>query len=53
MFYYDELSLKEIIEVTNLSEANIKVKLPRSRKKLLTIVKENVEPELINHYGRK
>ena len=53
MFYYDELSLKEIIEVTNLSEANIKVKLHRARKKLLTIVKENVEPELINHYGRK
>ena len=53
MFYYDELSLKEIIEVTELSEANIKVKLHRARKKLLTIVEENVEPEIINHYGRK
>lgn len=53
MFYYDELSLKEIIEVTQLSEANIKVKLHRARKKLLAIVEGNVEPELINYYGRK
>ena len=53
LFYYEELSLKEITEVTSLSEANIKVKLHRARKKLLTIVKENVEPEIINHYGRK
>jgi RNA polymerase sigma-70 factor (ECF subfamily) len=53
MFYYDELSLKEILEVTSLSEANVKVKLHRARKKLLTIVKENVEPEMIANYGRK
>lgn len=53
MFYYDELSLKEIIEVTNLSEANLKVKLHRARKKLLTIVEKNIEPEMIENYGRK
>lgn len=53
MFYYDELSLKEIVEVTNLSEANLKVKLHRARKKLLTIVEKNVEPEFIENYGRK
>lgn len=53
LFYFEELSLKEIIEVTDLSEANVKVKLHRARKHLLTIVKNNVEPELINHYGRK
>jgi RNA polymerase sigma factor (sigma-70 family) len=53
MFYFDELSLKEIIEVTSLSEANLKVKLHRARKRLLAIVEENVEPELISHYGRK
>ena len=52
MFYYDELSLKEIIDVTQLSEANIKVILHRARKKLVTIVQENVAPEIINHYGR-
>ena len=53
MFYYDELSLKEIIEITSLSEANVKVKLHRARKKLLAIVEQDVEPEIINHYGRK
>tara|TARA_R110001606_G_C15064065_1_gene615140 strand:- start:216 stop:377 length:162 start_codon:yes stop_codon:yes gene_type:complete len=53
MFYYDELSLKEITEITSMSEANLKVKLHRARKKLLTIVKENVVPEMIENYGRK
>ena len=52
LFYYKELSLKEIIEVTSLSEANLKVKLHRARKKLLGIVQQRVEPEIINHYGR-
>lgn len=53
MFYYEELSLKEITEVTDFSESNLKVKLHRARKKLLTIVKENVAPEIIENYGRK
>ena len=53
MFYYDALSLKEIVEVTSLSEANVKVKLHRSRKRLLTIVEENVAPEIISYHGRK
>lgn len=52
-FYFKELSLKEIMEVTSMSESNIKVKLHRARKRLLNIVKDTVEPELINHYGRK
>tara|TARA_R110001632_G_scaffold43376_1_gene109958 strand:+ start:110492 stop:111076 length:585 start_codon:yes stop_codon:yes gene_type:complete len=53
LFYYKELSLKEIMEVTSLSQANLKVKLHRARKKLLIIVQERVEPEIISHYGRK
>ena len=53
MFYFEELSLKEIVEVTDFSEANVKVKLHRARKSLLSIVEKKVEPELINHYGRK
>lgn len=51
-FYFKELSLKEIVEITAMSEANVKVKLHRARKKLLSIVKNNVEPEMISHYGR-
>ncbi|MCF2874189.1 MULTISPECIES: RNA polymerase sigma factor [unclassified Tenacibaculum] len=53
MFYFEELSLKEIIELTEFSESNVKVKLHRARKRLLTIVEKKVEPELIKHYGRK
>lgn len=53
LFYFKELSLKEIIEITTLSESNVKVKLHRARKQLLAIVKKDVEPEIINHYGRK
>ncbi|MFY0603484.1 MAG: sigma-70 family RNA polymerase sigma factor [Flavobacteriaceae bacterium] len=53
MFYYEELSLKEIIEVTSLSQTNLKVKLHRARKKLLAIVQNRVEPEIISHYGTK
>ncbi len=52
LFYFKELSLKEIKDVTSYSESNIKVKLHRARKRLLAIVKDKVEPELINHYGR-
>ncbi|MGG8497634.1 RNA polymerase sigma factor [Tenacibaculum sp. TC6] len=52
-FYYEELSLKEIVAITELTEANVKVKLHRARKRLLTIIEKRVEPELINHYGRK
>lgn len=52
MFYYDELSLKEICEITLLSESNVKVKLHRARKRLLTIVERTVEPEIISQYGK-
>jgi RNA polymerase sigma-70 factor (ECF subfamily) len=51
-FYYKEFSLKEIMEVTQLSEANIKVKLHRGRKHLLAIVKDKFEPEMISQYGK-
>ena len=52
-FYFKELSLKEIVTITSISETNVKVKLHRARKKLLSIVKNTVEPEIINHYGRR
>jgi predicted DNA-binding protein YlxM (UPF0122 family) len=52
LFYYKELSLKEVIDITQFSEAKVKVKLHRGRKHLLSIVKEKVEPEMIAHYGK-
>ncbi|MEP0985426.1 RNA polymerase sigma factor [Ekhidna sp.] len=40
LFYYQELSLLEICEVTDLTHSNVKILLHRSRKKLLGILKE-------------
>jgi RNA polymerase sigma factor (sigma-70 family) len=38
MFYTDELSIEEVSEVTGLSQANVKVKLHRIRKKLYVLL---------------
>ena len=45
-FYFKELSLKEIVEVTSMSEANVKVKLHRARKKLYGILRQIPKEEL-------
>ncbi|MEZ4903530.1 MAG: sigma-70 region 4 domain-containing protein [Spirosomataceae bacterium] len=34
MYYIDESSIKEIVEITGLSESNVKIKLFRARKEL-------------------
>ena len=44
LFYIDESSIQEIVEITGLSESNVKVKLYRGRKQL----KENLEGLLHN-----
>ena len=38
LFYFEELSIKEIGKVTGLTEDNVKVKLHRSRKKLYDLL---------------
>ncbi len=48
LFYFEELPIKEISKVVNLSEDNIKIKLFRSRKKLATILKHVIEPKTID-----
>ena len=53
LFYFEEQSLKEIREILNLSESNIKVKLHRARKKLFTIFKNSVEHEIYSHYEQR
>lgn len=50
LYYFEDLSLDEIATVVNLEANNIKVKLFRSRKKLMTIFKERLEPEIIAYY---
>lgn len=50
LFYFEEQSLEEIANIIGLTANNVKVKLFRSRKKLATIMKQQLEPEIINHY---
>jgi len=50
LFYFEEQSLEEISTIVNLTANNVKVKLFRSRKKLATIIKQRLQPELISHY---
>ena len=53
LYYFEELSLEEISKVVNLTANNVKVKLFRSRKKLTAILKEQLEPEIIESYERE
>jgi|TARA_R100000479_G_scaffold33554_4_gene14232 RNA polymerase sigma-70 factor (ECF subfamily) len=52
LYYFDELSVKEIAVITKLTEDNIKIKLYRSRKKLFTLLKEYIQPEIANTNGK-
>ena len=51
LFYLDERSLKEIAIVMDQSVNNLKVKLHRSRKRLMLSLKNQLEPEIIARYG--
>jgi RNA polymerase sigma-70 factor (ECF subfamily) len=46
LFYYEELSLEEIAEVTGLSSSNIRIKLHRSRKKMYQVLKDSLKSEV-------
>ncbi len=52
MFYYDELSLKEISEVVKQKPNTVKVKIHRGRQKLMEILRQQLEPEIISSYER-
>ncbi|NRA92219.1 MAG: sigma-70 family RNA polymerase sigma factor [Psychroserpens sp.] len=53
LYYFDDLSLDEISEVVGMNNNAIKVKLFRSRKKLATLLKQHLEPEMIEYYERE
>ncbi len=53
LYYFDDLSLDEISKVVGINANAIKVKLFRSRKKLAKLLKEQLEPEIIEHYERE
>lgn len=50
LYYFEEQSLEEISKVMGITPNNVKVKLFRSRKKLASILKERLEPEIIEYY---
>ncbi len=53
LHYFEELSLKEISEVMQITVDNVKVRLFRSRKRLATILTHRLEPEILRNYGKK
>lgn len=53
LFYYEELSLSEISKVIGLDANNVKVKLFRARRRLATILKERLEPAILENYGQR
>ncbi|MCF6307931.1 MAG: sigma-70 family RNA polymerase sigma factor [Flavobacteriaceae bacterium] len=52
LFYFEEQSIKEIAVITDLSEENIKIKLYRSRKKMFTLLKQNILPKYTETNGK-
>jgi RNA polymerase sigma-70 factor (ECF subfamily) len=49
LFYYDEMNLDEIAEVTGISKSNIKVKLFRARQKMLGIIEKVEKKKVVYH----
>jgi RNA polymerase sigma factor (sigma-70 family) len=49
LFYYEEMSIEEISDVTGISKSNIKVKLFRARQKMSEIV-EKVESKRLTYH---
>ena len=45
LYYYEDMSVDEIKEVVDISVSNIKVKLFRARKKLYSILKDQIKEE--------
>ncbi|MCW5517393.1 RNA polymerase sigma factor [Muriicola sp. Z0-33] len=53
LYYFEELSLKEIAKVMDLTPNNVKVRLFRSRSRLAEVLSNTAEPEMIRQYGSK
>lgn len=52
LFYFEDQNLEEIAKIMDITSNNVKVKLFRSRQKLASILKQKLEPEIINYYER-
>lgn len=52
LYYFEEKSVKEIVEIVGLTADNVKIKLYRSRKKLYSILQHYILPEISAKNGR-
>lgn len=53
LYYLEEQSVKEIAQIIGTTEGNIKVKLFRSRNKLISLLQAQTANKNINHYATK
>ena len=53
LYYFEDLSLDEISKIINIKPNYVKVKLFRCRKKLTSILKERLAPEIIELYEQR
>lgn len=53
LYYFDDRSIEEIAKVIECNSNNVKIKLFRSRKKLASILKVQLEPEILSYYENK
>ena len=50
LYYFEEQSIKEIAKIMGINDNHVKIKLFRSRKKLTAVLKDQLTPEILNHY---
>jgi RNA polymerase sigma factor (sigma-70 family) len=50
LYYFDDQSIDEISKIMDNNTNNIKVKIFRSRKRLASILKQQMEPEILAYY---
>ena len=50
-YYFEDLSVKEIADIIDLTEDNVKIKLYRSRKQLFSLLNNYINPEISKKNG--
>ena len=52
LHYYEELTIREISGILGVNENNVKVKLFRARKRLMHLLINTLEPEIVRNYAK-
>ncbi len=53
LYYFEEQSLEEIGNIISITPNNVKIRLYRARKKLASLLKDRLEPEILQYYERE